>query len=671
MSGPIVELSNVSLHYAAGDERVLVLNEISLTINAGEFVAIVGASGSGKTSLLNIIGCLARPSAGKYRLAGESVLEADRGTLARLRREYFGFIFQRYNLLPQLNATENVEVPAVYAGLPAVRRRYRAQELLTSLGLGNRVEHRPNQLSGGQQQRVSIARALMNGGKVLLGDEPTGALDSKSAREVMESFISLHRQGHTVILVTHDEKVAAHAHRIIKIEDGIIVGDKPTCKAKVRSTGSSSLGGSDHVNVAKKAEEVDSAACGAVGESERLQSLIPCLRTSVEIALRSLANSRLRSVLTMLGIVIGVAAVVSIVALSAGAKERMLDTIRSLGTNTVTFWPNVYSDAEKQSSRSSLTLSDLSLMSTQDEVDSATAEIEQSVLLKYQDAHGLGTLDGVNKDYFRVRGLRFVGGRSFDDDDIEKRSQVAVISQQTQRKLFGPHGDAIGKIISLNDVPVRVVGVAEEKRGMFSDPRALDVWMPLVAATTRVTGSRPPDRIIVRVKEGYRSDDAEAHLGRALRKRHGRRDFESFNANSFARALNKTERIMSVLMVVIAITTLGVGGIGVMNMMLVSINERTREIGIRVAVGARHRDITQQFLTEAVFLCVTGGLFGLILSCGLSVVVSHVAPDWQMLHSPITAVTAFASATLVGIVFGLMPARRAAGLDPIDALAHE
>jgi macrolide transport system ATP-binding/permease protein len=349
----------------------------------------------------------------------------------------------------------------------------------------------------------------------------------------------------------------------------------------------------------------------------------------------------------------------------------MLDTVRSLGTNTITFWSSADSDDDKQSSRKSLTLSDLSVMSKQIGVDSATAEVERNILVRYQGAHGRATLDGVNKDYFRVRGLRFVGGRSFDDDDLGNRSQVAVISKHVQRKLFGPYGDAIGKIISIDDVPVRVVGIVEEKRGMFSDPNAMSVWMPLLAAMSRVTGREPPDRIIVRIKEGYRSDDAEARLGHALIKRHGRRDFATFNANGFAKALNKTESIMSILMVVVAITTLGVGGIGVMNMMLVSVSERTREIGIRVAVGARRRDIMQQFLTEAVFLCVLGGSIGLILSLGLSVVVSHIAPDWQMLHSPITAVTAFASATLVGIVFGFMPARRAAGLDPIDALAHE
>ncbi|WP_250438695.1 ABC transporter permease [Caballeronia sp. AZ1_KS37] len=463
--------------------------------------------------------------------------------------------------------------------------------------------------------------------------------------------------------------MAQHAHRIIKIDGGVIVDDKPTYRVEIEDTGASPMVGSENVNLEAIAEQPSSVACAAICERERPLGLLCLMRTSVAIALRNLAANRLRTALTMLGIAIGVGAVVSIVALSAGAEARMLDMIRALGPNTITFWASADSNDDKQSFRNSLTLPDLNFMSTQGEVDSATAEIERSVLINYQGAHGRGTLDGVNKEYFRVRGLRFVGGRGFDDDDIAKHSQVAVLSEKAQRQLFGPYGDAIGKIIAIQDVPVRVVGVVEEKRGMFSDPTAINVWMPFTAATTRIIGSGPPDRIIVRIKEGYRSDDAEARLSRALTKRHGRQDFATFNANSFAKLFNRTQHIMSILMVAVAITTLGVGGIGVMNMMLVSVNERTREIGIRVAVGARRSDILQQFLTEAVFLCVSGGLIGLILSIGISGFVSWIAEDWRMLHSSLTAATAFGSSTLIGVFFGLLPARRAAGLDPIDALA--
>ncbi|WP_250462376.1 ABC transporter permease [Caballeronia sp. GAFFF2] len=673
MSEPLIQLSNVSRHYEAGGEHIVVLEDINLTINAGEFVAIVGTSGSGKTTLLNIIGCLARPSAGTYKLDGQLVFDADGEKLAKLRREYFGFIFQRYNLLSHLSAAENVEVPAVYAGTPSVERRHRAEKLLSLLGLARRARHRPNQLSGGQQQRVSIARALMNGGTVLLGDEPTGALDSKSAREVMEIFDALHRQGHTVVLVSHDERVAEHAHRVIKIEDGKIVDDRPTSTAKTEDAYSSVAlpVGSHWLGLSISGEKNECPAMGASCQKRSVVTRIGCLRTSVGIALRSLANNRLRTALTMLGVVIGVAAVVSIVALSLGAEERTLDTIRSLGTNTITFWPIGDSDKASPSLRKSLTLADLKLLAAQDYVDSGTAEIEKFVLIQHGHAHGRGRLVGVNKDYFRVRGLSFLRGTGFDDDEFAKNTQVVVISQAAQRKLFGQYGDAMGQVIAVNNAPATVIGVVKEKRDMFSDPSALDVWMPLSAATTRVMGRQLPDRLIVRVLGDHSTDDAEARLSDVLAQRHGRKDFATFNANSFAKLLNKTQDIMTTLMIVVAITTLGVGGIGVMNMMLVSIKERTREIGIRMAVGARHSDILQQFLLEAVFLCVSGGLIGLVLSLALSECVSYFANDWAMLQSPITAATAFASSTLVGVIFGLMPARRAARLDPIDALAHD
>ena len=186
MGSPLIELKEVSRRFPAGDQEVTALDRITLTIRAGEMVAIVGASGSGKSTLMNILGCLDRPSEGSYLIDGRETGMLDSDALAKLRREYFGFIFQRYHLLPHLDATQNTEIPAVYAGVNKVQRRARAEELLVRLGLGDRSHHRPGQLSGGQQQRVSIARALMNGGDVILADEPTGALDSRSGREMME-----------------------------------------------------------------------------------------------------------------------------------------------------------------------------------------------------------------------------------------------------------------------------------------------------------------------------------------------------------------------------------------------------------------------------------------------------------------------------------------------------
>jgi macrolide transport system ATP-binding/permease protein len=197
MGSPLIELKEVSRRFPAGDQEVTALDRVTLTIGAGEMVAIVGASGSGKSTLMNILGCLDRPSQGIYHVNSEETGSLDSDSLARLRREHFGFIFQRYHLLPHLDAAQNVEIPAVYAGMEKGARRSRAHQLLERLGLGDRARHRPGQLSGGQQQRVSIARALMNGGDVILADEPTGALDSKSGWEMMEILHELHGHGHT------------------------------------------------------------------------------------------------------------------------------------------------------------------------------------------------------------------------------------------------------------------------------------------------------------------------------------------------------------------------------------------------------------------------------------------------------------------------------------------
>ncbi|HLB29898.1 MAG TPA: ABC transporter ATP-binding protein, partial [Gammaproteobacteria bacterium] len=226
MAIPLIELRNISRTFVTGGGvEVRALRGVNLKIYPGEFLAVMGQSGSGKTTLMNILGCLDRPTGGTYLFAGRDIESFDADGLAWLRREAFGFIFQSYNLLATATAEENVEIPAIYAGLSARDRAIRAEALLSGLGLGDRLDHRPSQLSGGQQQRVSIARALMNGGNVILADEPTGALDSQSGIEVIALLEDLARQGHTVILITHDAEVAAHADRIVEFFDGKIIND--------------------------------------------------------------------------------------------------------------------------------------------------------------------------------------------------------------------------------------------------------------------------------------------------------------------------------------------------------------------------------------------------------------------------------------------------------------
>ena len=221
----LIEFDSVCKYYQMGDTTVKAADHITTQIHKGEFVAIVGQSGSGKSTCMNIIGCLDVPTAGTYRLNGRDVGGMDKDELAEIRNELLGFIFQQYNLLPKLDVLENVEVPLVYAGLPAGERHERAARALERVGLGKKMHNKPSQLSGGQQQRVSIARALAGDPAVILADEPTGALDSHTSREVLGMLQKLHREGNTVVLITHDNSIAVQAERIIRLEDGHIVYD--------------------------------------------------------------------------------------------------------------------------------------------------------------------------------------------------------------------------------------------------------------------------------------------------------------------------------------------------------------------------------------------------------------------------------------------------------------
>ena len=234
----LIELKDVYKIYHMGDEDVHALDGVSLTIDKGEFVAIVGQSGSGKSTAMNIIGCLDVPTSGTYHLGGVDVSTMDDDQQAEIRNKMLGFIFQQYNLLPKLNLMENVEVPLVYAGISRAERHIRAREVLEQVGLGDKLKNRPNQLSGGQQQRVSIARALVRNPPVILADEPTGALDSHTGREVLGLLQQLHKQGHTVVLITHDNSIAVQADRIIRLEDGQVVydGDSHAPEAMVQPT---------------------------------------------------------------------------------------------------------------------------------------------------------------------------------------------------------------------------------------------------------------------------------------------------------------------------------------------------------------------------------------------------------------------------------------------------
>lgn len=645
----LLELSGICRSYQSGDQTVAVLKNVSLSIEAGEMVAIMGASGSGKSTLMNILGCLDKPSAGVYRVAGQDVATLDSDALARLRREHFGFIFQRYHLLPHLSAAHNVEVPAVYAGLGKAARRERAVALLQRLGLSERVSYRPSQLSGGQQQRVSIARALMNGGQVILADEPTGALDSHSGEEVMTILKQLREQGHTVIIVTHDPAVAKQAERIIEIRDGEIIADS-------RPDGQSNPN-------AKPLEMVTPAPSW--------QQTIGRFREALVMAWRAMAASKMRTALTMLGIIIGIASVVSILVIGDAAKQMVLADIKSIGTNTVDIYPGKDFGDDDPTFRQALKYDDLAALREQPYVSALSPSIASSMRLRLGNVDVAANVNGVSEQFFRVYGMTFTEGVGIDQLQVQSQSQTVVIDANTQRRLFPNQKEVVGRVILVGNMPATVVGVAKEKQSMFGSSKTLNVWVPYSTMANRLMGNAYFDSITVRIRDGYNSQEAEQQLTRLLTLLHGKKDVFTYNMDSLVQTAEKTTRTLQLFLTLVAVISLVVGGIGVMNIMLVSVTERTREIGIRMAVGARSGDVLQQFLIEAVLVCLVGGALGITLSFAIGLLVQLVLPGWQISFPPAALLSAFVCSTAIGVVFGYLPARSAARLNPIDALARE
>ncbi|HEH9395940.1 TPA: MacB family efflux pump subunit [Aeromonas salmonicida] len=646
MSKPLIQLKGIERRYQSGEQEVTVLHPLDLTIEAGEMIAIVGASGSGKSTLMNLLGCLDRPSAGQYLFRGQDTATLDALSLARLRCHHFGFIFQRYHLLPHLNAAANVEIPAVYAGTSRPDRQARSNALLARLGLSDRSHHTPGQLSGGQQQRVSIARALANGGEVILADEPTGALDSQSGKEVMAILKELHAQGHTIILVTHDMAVASHADRIITLRDGRVLEDsgKPaTTTARLPAA--------------------SPAARASGNDWDRY-------REAGRMALHTMLAHRMRTFLTMLGIIIGIAAVVSVVALGQGARAKVVDQINAMGTNTIDIFPGKDWGDEKAASIQTLNKRDLDALLGQPYLEGASPQIASSGQLRYRNKTSSGSIVGVGSDFFRVKGMKLTSGRLFDERDIQNRAAVAVVDGKTIESLLGKE-DPVGQVVLVGTLPVRIIGVVEEETGFGRSSQSVNVWLPYSAVMSRLISQNHFSQLTIRVKDGVQPALAEQAAIELLTQRHGVKDFFTFSSDSIIKSVEKTTATMTLLVSAIAVISLIVGGVGVMNIMLVSVVERTREIGIRIAVGARQSDILQQFLIEAVMVSLLGGMLGVGVSLFIGLLFSLFVESIQMQFSLFSILMAFGCSSLIGILFGYLPARNAARLDPVEALARE
>lgn len=638
---PLIELSKITKAYGEGAGEFRALNEVDLKIYPGDFVAIVGASGSGKSTLMNLMGCLDQPSSGHYFFRGQDVSSLTGESLARLRRERFGFVFQQYNLLP-MDALSNVEVPAIYASAARSDRHKRALELLSRLGLEDRANHSPSALSGGQQQRVSIARALMNGADVILADEPTGALDRESGVAVLELLKGLHSEGQTIILITHDEKVAQVAQRQIAISDGRILSDS-SCEDTRTEKGD----GPPTTNPIFTG------------------SGLP-VHEAIFIALRSLRTGVFRAILTLLGIVIGVAAVIIMLAVGNGARDDVIDRLEAQGSDRILV--RAGAPGQRRGTIASLVPDDAVALEQIPAVRNAVPEISGSVNLRAEGQDLRSNVMATSPSYFEVNNWPFAKGASFNDDDVERHAPMAVLGQTAARALFPNIQDPVGEWIVANNVPLQVVGILTPK-GATSWGRDQDdvIVVPLTTGQTRLIGQRHLQSISVQVEQGADMMRTEEHLDQVLLQRHGIRDFSLRNMASLLQDIEETQNTLTLLLATIASVSLLVGGIGVMNIMLMSVSERTREIGVRMAIGARPSDIMVQFLVEAMVICLMGALLGVASGIGGGLLVEKFGTSISFTLLPILA--SALSALMIGLTFGILPAYRASRLDPVRALA--
>lgn len=656
VSGPsrpsLIALRGIRKRYGGhgGKPQVEVLRGIDLDIHAGEFVAVVGASGSGKSTLMNLLGCLDRPSDGSYHFDGHDVAALGADELAWLRREAFGFVFQGYHLIASESARENVEVPAIYAGLPATERAQRAAALLTRLGLPDKLENRPNQLSGGQQQRVSIARALMNGGRIILADEPTGALDSKSGAEVMALLRELADAGHTVIVITHDREVAKQARRVIEIRDGEIVGDSAQGAAPILSE-----------RTLPPLDMADAAKAGGA-------SLIDDIREAARTAWRGMRLNRARTGLTLLGIVIGVASVIVMLAIGEGARQRVVQQMGTMGTAILYLGSR---PPPTGGPSGSLTPEDLAALAALPEIRRVLPVIGDPITVRHGSADRQLYVFASSEEMPLVHHWPVALGRYYTDAEDRDLAPLAVLGHKARRHFFADTPNPLGQQLLIGNSPFEVIGVMAE-RGADSGAQDYDdmVFIPYHAGRARVYQVQTqPDYVVVEAASSADVLPAERAMKALLLSRHGREDFAIGNAGARLQAEAATRQSMTVMLGLIAAVSLVVGGIGVMNVMLMTVRERTRKIGIRMATGARQRDILRQFLTEAVLVTVTGGAMGVAL--GVLIAAVLIAVQVPVVLSVSAMAGAFLCAVATGLVFGYTPARTAARLDPVVALAGE
>ena len=648
----MIEIKNISKSFKMGNETLEVLKDINLTIERGDFVAIMGPSGSGKSTLMNILGLLDIPSDGSYELNGQEVAKLSEDELAIIRRNEVGFIFQQFNLLPRLEAWQNVSLPLIYS--EGKFNFEKSEKVLEKVGLLDRVHHKTNEVSGGQQQRIAIARSLINEPRIIFADEPTGNLDSKSEKEILQILKDLNQQGITVIIVTHEDEIGKQANRLIRMRDGVIVSDE---RFKPLPANILEVAPKIYANKFSYKEIIEHFSQGY----------------------RTLMANKVRSVLSMLGILIGVAAVVAMLALGSGAQKSIEDQLSSMGSNLLVLRAGnvrVGGVMQESGTRIRIALDDAKALKNQiPEIQDVSPNVTGRGQVTYLNKNWNTSVAGVSPSYAKMRTSIPDYGRFFSDDEVQQRALVAVIGRTVARELFGEK-NPIGSLIKINRINFLVIGILPEKGASGPQDQDDRILIPVQTGMYRLFGKNYVDSIDIQVRNKDDISDVEESVKAAMIKRYriplssSDDAFQIFNMAELQNAISQSSKTISTLLATIAAISLVVGGIGIMNIMLVSVTERTKEIGLRKAVGARRNDILMQFLTESVLVSFMGGFLGIVLGWTITFTFSVII-GWNAAVSIDSIMLAFGFSVMIGIVFGIYPAHKASKLHPIQALRYE